>query len=95
MGYLSFAKASAAVDLVPAEGILKVSEPDGSGNITLTYNFNGQSANTLCTIQLTAVGDFTIADRNAINVAIGKANGASGPAIPVSMSGLLASVTVA
>ena len=94
MGYLSFKKASAAVDLVPADGIVKVSDPDGSGNITLTYNFNGNSANTLCTIQLTAVTDFTIADRNAINVAIGLAAGTSGPAIPVSLSGLLASVTV-
>jgi hypothetical protein len=95
MGYIALTKASSAVDLIPAEGIVKVSEPDGSGDITITYNFNGQSANTLATLEIEAASDLTIADRNAINVAICKANGAAGPAIPLTLSSLVTAVKVA
>ncbi len=93
MGYIKLIKADLTVDLLPAENIIHVSEPSTSNkDIGIRYGMpSGESTITFVTAIIAgadadnANADLTAASRKGIIEAIEKANGASGPAIPVDL----------
>ena len=105
MGYISFKKSGGEVDLLPAENIMHVGNAT-STKIIIVYGI-GNGAGTgdgalapdpdflNATVNFgdtSSVNDPNV--RGLINAAIEKANGASGPAIPVNLPTLVSSVSV-
>lgn len=97
MGYISFAKASGEVDLLPAENIVHVGAATNTA-IVIEYGISaGNAATSLqATVTYATVAGIVDADvRKKVNAAIEKANGAAGPAIPVGLPTLVSSVAIA
>jgi len=97
MGYISFAKSTGDVDLVPADGIAHVSMTDADTAV-IEYVLSGSQINTAAaalgartTVEFAtawaAEGSkaATVVARIAINDAISAAAGTAGPAIPVQL----------
>ena len=92
MGYISFAKSTGDVDLVPADGIAHVSMTDAD---TAVIEYGVSAGNAATSLQATvefatawaAEGSkaATVVARIAINDAISAAAGTAGPAIPVQL----------
>tara|TARA_E500000305_G_scaffold92423_1_gene80483 strand:- start:56 stop:388 length:333 start_codon:yes stop_codon:yes gene_type:complete len=93
MGYIKLIKADSTVDLLPAENIIHVSVPSASNkDIGIRYGIpSGEATITFVTAIIAGANasnsdaDLTAASRKGIIEAIEKANGASGPAIPVDL----------
>ena len=92
MGYISFAKATGDVDLLPAENITHVSMTDADTAV-IEYGIPAGDADTLlqATVEFATAWeaeggkDAAIVARIAINNAISAAGGTAGPAIPVQL----------
>ena len=105
MGYISFKKSGGEVDLLPAENIMHVGNAT-STKIVIVYGVGNGAGSGFGALApdpdfLNAsinFGDTSSIDdpnvRGLINAAIEKANGASGPAIPVNLPTLVSSVAV-
>jgi|TARA_E500000318_G_C3459327_1_gene172000 hypothetical protein len=95
MGYISFSKGGGEVDLLPAENIIHVTS-SGTTNCEIVYAIpGGASADKLvdAVVVISAAEASAKSIRNAVNAAIEKANGASGPAIPVGLVNSITSIT--
>ena len=93
MGYISFLKASGEVDLLPAENIVHVSTASAT-EINIDYSM-GMPTILRAEVTYASTSGVTNPDvRKKVNAAIEKANGASGPAIPVGLPTLVASVDI-
>jgi|TARA_R100000455_G_C6198571_1_gene70221 hypothetical protein len=91
MGYIKLIKADSTVDLLPAENIIHVSVPSTTNkDIGIRYGIpSGESTLSFVTAIIAGAdasgsdAELTADSRKGIIEAIEKANGASGPAIPV------------
>ena len=95
MGYISFSKGGGEVDLLPAENIIHVTS-SGVTNCEIVYAIPGGTNRDKLVDAVVVISDdeeSTTSIRNAVNAAIEKANGASGPAIPVAFVNDVTSVT--
>ena len=93
MGYISFSKGGGEVDLLPAENIVHVTSA-GDTDCKIVYGSVVEDKVLLeATVVISAAEESTTSIRNAVNAAIEKANGASGPAIPVAFANTVTSVT--
>ena len=95
MGYISFSKGGSEVDLLPAENIIHVTS-SGTTNCEIVYAIpGGASADKLvdAVVVISAAEASTTSIRNAVNAAIEKANGASGPAVKVGLANPVTSIT--
>ena len=97
MGYISLLKTGGEVDLLPADNIVGVGVASATA-IVLTYGIVGSGTTpslVKATIAYATTASVTDPDvRKKINAAIELANGASGPAISVSLPTLVGSVTM-
>ena len=95
MGYISFLKASGEVDLLPAENIIHVSTATAT-EINIDYSTQiGDDKYLRAEVTYASTSGVTDPDvRKKVNDAIEKANGASGPAIPVGLPTLVTSVDI-
>jgi len=95
MGYISFLKASGEVDLLPAENIIHVGTASATEiNIDYAPVF-GTGIHMRAEVTYASTSGVTDPDvRKKVNAAIEKANGTSGPAIPVGLPTLVTSVDI-
>jgi len=96
MGYISFNKGGGDVDLIPAENIVHVSAADAD-NIQISYGVGLGTSPAVMTadvVYATASAAQYATVRGLVNAAIEKANGASGPAIPVGLPTLVTAVHI-
>jgi len=93
MGYISFKKSGGEVDLLPAENIVHVTS-SGTTDCKIVYGVFAKDDVLLeATVVISSAEESIASIRNAVNDAIEKANGASGPAIPVAFANTVTSVT--
>ncbi len=93
MGYISFSKGGGEVDLLPAENIIHVTS-GGTTDCKIVYGVFAKDDIPLeATVVISSAEASATSIRNAVNTAIEKANGASGPAIPVAFANTVTSVT--
>ena len=95
MGYISFLKASGEVDLLPAENIIHVGTASATEiNIDYAPAF-GTGIHLRAEVTYATTASVTDPDvRKKVNAAIEKANGISGPAVPVGLPTLVTSVDI-